>query len=109
MNNVIVIKLTDNWITNEQIKVGINQMLQKYGLEVEKNAITQVFAVNSIPVERRNEKDLIDFVKERIALDIGVQAMKDGLITYEDTYRRELGTIEIQGRLKLLNIRSEQQ
>ncbi len=104
MSNVIVIKLTDNWITNEQIKVGINQMLQKYGLEIEKNAIKTVFGVNSIDFIASRQKGVTEFAKERIAIEIGIQAMKEGFITYSEHHIRELGRIEIKGELEVLKI-----
>ena len=83
-------------------------MLQKYGLEIEKNTIKTVFGINSVDFINSLKEDFSEFIKERIAVEIGIQAMKDGLITYSEQPIRELNKIEIKGQLEVLTIGGNQ-
>lgn len=84
MDKYLVIKLTDNWITNEQIKTIVKCHLEDYDVEFLKT--TPICGVRQIPREayEQDGESLVDFMKEKLALSIGELLMKEGFIRFSE-------------------------
>lgn len=109
MGKYLVIKLTDNWITNEQIKSIVKCHLEDYDVKIFES--TPIMGVRQIPREayEHHGESLVEFMKEKLALDIGELLMKEGFITFSEETSREGKKLDIVRLTALLNVVNEKE
>ena len=106
MNKYLVIKLTNNWIANEQIKSLLNYYMKDYDVRIFES--TPVMGVRQIPREayEHHGESLIEFVKEKLALDIGKHLMEEGYIQFSketSSNGKKLDTVRLTALLNVIN------
>lgn len=106
MDKYLVIKLTDSWITNAQIKSIVKYHLEDYDVEFLKT--TPICGVRQIPREayEHHGESLVEFMKEKLALGIGECLMKEGFITFSEetsTNGKKLDTVRLMALLNVID------
>ena len=105
MNNFLVIKLTDDGLTNTRIRNEILEVLRRNGGLLVENAITDIWAEQIVSNEQyytvKNNIDFNNHIKMHIAYQLAIFALGNNLIQYTTT-PDALG-IRIKGRLNILN------
>ncbi len=103
MREFLVVKLTDNGITNYMIRNEIRRTVQALGGMLLETPATKLEAHKFVTVEDFiGRKDFIEFTKKQLSLAIGEYALKDGLITFTET-QKQFGT-DIGASLIVLNL-----
>ena len=104
MDNLLVIRLTDNWITNEQIRIAVQETLKIWGGTILTNAVRpllqeQVF--DNLMLDNTSEcAEFIDHNKHRIANAMAMYAMDNNLIDFVEV--RDRFTTTLRGTLNVL-------
>ncbi len=105
MNNILVIKLTDDWLINEQIKNSLQKSLEVWGGAVLEDAIKDIHFTrmisNDVIYSEEQRDELYKFIEEKIAVEIGRYAMENGLIKF--TEKQVRFGVEISGELDVLS------
>lgn len=78
----LVVKLTDSWITNEQIKSSLHYHLRDYDVKIFES--TLAIGVRHIPREayEHHDESLIEFIKEKLAYGLGEYLLKNDCIRF---------------------------
>lgn len=106
-NDIIAVRLTDNWIKNEQIRAALRYALEKIGVEDIDNANLLIHAKQSIPKEiiPTEKDDFWDYIKRNIAADIGMLLLQRNLIKFET--EEDFHVIHITGTLNVVEDNAE--
>lgn len=106
-NNIIAVRLTDNWIKNEQIRAALRYALEKIGVEDIDNANLLIHAKQSIPKEiiPKDKDDFWDYIKRHIAVDMGMLLLQRNLIEFET--EEDCDVIHITGTLNVVEDKTE--
>ena len=104
MDKLLVIRLTDNWITNEQIRIAVQETLKICGGTMLTNAVRplrqeQVF--DNIMLDNTSEcVKFIDYNKQRIANAMAMYALDNNLIDFVEV--KDRFTTTLRGTLNVL-------
>lgn len=106
-NDIIAVRLTDDWIKNEQIRAALRYALEKIGVEDIDNANLLIHSKQSIPKEiiPTDKDDFLDYIKRHIAADIGKLLLQRNLIKFETEEDRDV--IHITGTLNVVEDNTE--
>ena len=109
MGKYLAIKLTDNWITNEQIKSLVRYHMEDYDVKIFES--TPIMGVRQIPREayEHHGESLTEFMKEKLALDIGKHLMEEGYIQFSKETSSEGKKLDIVRLTALLNVINEKE
>lgn len=103
MREFLVVKLTDNGITNYMIRNEIRRTVQSLGGMLLETPATKLEAHKVVTTEDFiGRKDFIEFVKKQMAVALGEYALKEELITFTET-QQQFGT-NIGASLIVLNL-----
>lgn len=108
MSKYLLIKLTDNWITNEQIKAIARYYLGDKDCEIIENGVTPIVAVRNVPREYYDKEGdkFLEYLKESLATQIGTFLMENGYLAFFKEKKHD--KVMIRASLNIIDERSDE-